>query len=70
MMPDQAVERVIRMINEHQVKAVNGQDVAIQADTVCVHGDEPEALRFVQQLRERLQEEGICIQRVGVKANV
>ncbi|MGA9288642.1 MAG: 5-oxoprolinase subunit PxpA [Anaerobacillus sp.] len=67
---EHAVERVIRMINEQQVKAVNGQDVAIQADTICVHGDEPEALRFVQQLRERLQEEGIRIQRVGVKANV
>ncbi|MCA0992153.1 LamB/YcsF family protein [Guptibacillus hwajinpoensis] len=67
---DQAVDRVIRMINEQQVKTVNGEDVAIQADTICVHGDEPEALKFVQQLRERLMNEGIRIQRVGVNANV
>ncbi|WP_166000296.1 5-oxoprolinase subunit PxpA [Bacillus sp. Cs-700] len=67
---DQAVERVIRMINEQQVKAVNGEDIAIQADTICVHGDEPEALQFVQQLRERLVNEGIRIQPVGVNAHV
>ncbi|MBN8209541.1 LamB/YcsF family protein [Bacillus sp. NTK071] len=67
---DTAVERVIRMVNEQKVTAVDGQDISIQADTICVHGDEPEALRFVQQLKNRLEEEGIRIQSVGVNANV
>lgn len=62
-----AVDRVIRMIQEGKVTAVGGTDIAIQADTICVHGDEPEALRFVQQLRERLQAEQITIQNFGVE---
>jgi 5-oxoprolinase (ATP-hydrolysing) subunit A len=57
-----AVDRVVRMIQEGKVTAVDGTNIAIQADTICVHGDEPEALRFVQQLRERLQTENIWIQ--------
>lgn len=62
-----AVDRVIRMIQEGKVTAVDGTDIAIQADTICVHGDEPEALQFVQQLRERLQAEQITIQNFGVE---
>ncbi|MFP7476901.1 LamB/YcsF family protein [Terribacillus saccharophilus] len=61
-----AVDRVIRMIQEGKVTAVDGTDIAIQADTICVHGDEPEALLFVQQLRKRLQLEQITIQNFGV----
>ncbi|MBF0707421.1 LamB/YcsF family protein [Guptibacillus hwajinpoensis] len=67
---DEAVERVIRMITEGKVTAVNGSDISIQADTICVHGDEPEALLFVQKLRERIEENGIEIKRVGVNASV
>lgn len=62
-----AVNRVIRMIKEGKVTAVDGTDIAIQADTICVHGDEPEALQFVQQLRERLQAEQITVQNFGVE---
>lgn len=67
---DLAVQRVIRMVKEQKVEAVNGEDISIEADTICVHGDEPEALRFVQMLRERLVSEGITIQPVGVSADV
>lgn len=62
-----AVDRVIRMIQAGKVTAVDGADIDIQADTICVHGDEPEALRFVQQLRERLQAEQITIRNFGVE---
>lgn len=60
----EAVKQVVRMITEGKVKAVDGTDVAIQADTVCVHGDEPSALTFVQKLREALTHHGIAIKRV------
>ncbi|GGE79565.1 LamB/YcsF family protein [Priestia taiwanensis] len=61
-----AAKRVLRMVKEKKVKAVNGQDIAIQADTICVHGDGPEALQFVQTLREKLLTENIHIQPIGV----
>ncbi|RYG73040.1 LamB/YcsF family protein [Lentibacillus lipolyticus] len=62
--PEQAVNQVLQMIFENHVTAVDGSTVAIEADTVCVHGDNPNALKFVEQLRGRLLEEGIDIRRV------
>jgi UPF0271 protein len=66
---DVAVSRIIRMVNEGKVTAVNGQDISIQADTICVHGDEPSALQFVQKLRKHLVAEDIKIESFGVKNN-
>lgn len=34
-----AVNQVIRMVKEGKVKSVQGEDVVIQADTICIHGD-------------------------------
>ncbi len=58
---DEAVERVIRMIREGKVTAVTGKDIPIRADSVCVHGDSPKALAFVQKIRAALTAEQIQI---------
>lgn len=63
---DVAVKRAIRMLHEGKVTAVNGEDISIQADTICVHGDESEALAFVKSLRESLLAENIAIEPFGV----
>lgn len=62
-----AIQRVIRMVKEGKVTAVNGQEIPIQADTICVHGDEDSALLLVRKLKERLQEEKINMQCLGAK---
>lgn len=56
-----AVNRVIRMITEGKVPAVNGADIDIKADTICVHGDEPHALKFVRNLRAALKMNDISV---------
>ena len=58
---DLAVSRVIRMIRHGCVTTVTGRDIPIQADSVCVHGDGPKALLFVQKLHQALEEEEIQI---------
>ncbi|MFS8513097.1 MAG: LamB/YcsF family protein [Planifilum fulgidum] len=63
--PEEAVRRVLRMVKERKVTAVDGTEISIRADTVCVHGDEPQALAFARRLREALQSEGVEIRRVG-----
>jgi UPF0271 protein len=63
--PDHAVARVIRMIREGKVTAADGSDLGIRADTVCVHGDQPEAVAFVRQLRQAFEANGIQVKRVG-----
>lgn len=54
-----AIARVIRMIKEEKVEAADGTDIPIKADTICVHGDNPEALQFVTALRDALEMENI-----------
>jgi 5-oxoprolinase (ATP-hydrolysing) subunit A len=59
--PNAAAERVIRLLREKKVRALDGTDITISADTVCVHGDTPRAVEFARQLRLRLEREGILI---------
>jgi UPF0271 protein len=59
---DEAVARVIRMAKEGVVTACDGSDLAIRADSVCVHGDSPKALAFVQKIRAGLADAGIAVQ--------
>ncbi|CEA03694.1 LamB/YcsF family protein [Jeotgalicoccus saudimassiliensis] len=57
-----ATERVVRMITEGKVESINGNDVDIQADSICVHGDGEKALEFVREIRNQLEAKGISIE--------
>ena len=59
--PKEAVERVLMMIKEGCVLSNTGKSISIQVDSVCVHGDNPQALEFVKALREGLIQEGVIL---------
>ncbi|MEC5186376.1 UPF0271 protein [Geobacillus thermodenitrificans] len=59
---DEAVKQVLMMVCDRHVRSVQGTAVAIEADTVCLHGDNEQAVRFAKRLHEALQNEGIAIQ--------
>ncbi|MCG7405881.1 LamB/YcsF family protein [Paenibacillus sp. ACRRX] len=61
---EQAVQQVIRMVEAGVVRSVQGYDIAIQADTVCIHGDGAHALVFAQSLWQQLGETDIVVQSV------
>jgi UPF0271 protein len=63
---DAAVAQVLRMVREGRVRAVDGTDVPIQADTVCVHGDGPHAVAFARRLARELRQLGIELRSPGV----
>lgn len=56
-----AIRRVISMAKESRVQAVDGSEIEIQADTICVHGDNPEALAFVRDIRKALEASGVTV---------
>ena len=62
---DTAINRVIRMVKEGKVTSVTGEDINIQADTICVHGDNPSAVLFVQEIRKALEKENIKVEPMG-----
>lgn len=57
--PGRAAEQALRMVAEGTVVAMDGTVVDVRVDTLCVHGDNPEAVRFVGTLRERLAAAGV-----------
>lgn len=58
---DEALKRVVRMIKEGRVRSINGNDIEIEAQSICVHGDGIKALEFVKKIRQNLEQENIEI---------
>ena len=54
-------EHVHNMVVHQKVKCINGVEVSIQADTFCIHGDNPKALKLASTLRQKLLASGIGI---------
>lgn len=63
--PVAAADRVFRMLREQKVRAIDGSDVSVQVDTICVHGDTPGAVEFARELRLALHQAGIVLAAVG-----
>lgn len=57
--PSETAPRVMRMLRESKVRSVDGVDVDVQAETICLHGDNPEAVQFALALRLQLEKEGV-----------
>ena len=56
-----SVAQVRRMVLEGMVRSVSGKEVAVQADTLCIHGDQPGALAFVRRIRDELARAGVDV---------
>ena len=56
---DDVARRMLRLVTEGLVTAVDGSDVAVRADSVCVHGDSPGAVAMARRIREVFDAEGI-----------
>jgi UPF0271 protein len=58
---DEAVRRAIRMVREGMVTPVDGDDIRIKVDTICIHGDGPHAAEFARRLRAGFESSGIAV---------
>ena len=56
-----AIARTLRMVKEGSVESIDGTVVPLQADSICVHGDNPEAIRFVEQIHQALEDGGVQV---------
>ena len=59
--PDLVADRMVRLVTEGRVEAVDGTDVEVRADSVCVHGDSPGAVAMARAVRESLERAGARI---------
>lgn len=53
------VRRVIEMIKDKTVNTIDGDKISIEAETICIHGDNPSAFEFVANLKIAAAEAGV-----------
>ena len=58
---EEAIARTVRMVTQGKVTAITGEEVAIQAHSICVHGDNPSAVEFVKNIRAALSAQCVTI---------
>ncbi len=63
--PEEVAKRVIKMVIEGVVVAKDGSEIELDADTICVHGDNPEAVALARKIKESLLDSGIAVVPMG-----
>lgn len=59
--PAVVAARVVRLADEGVIRAIDGTDIRVGAQSVCVHGDSPGAVAMATEIRRMLQASGIGI---------
>lgn len=57
--PDIVAQRMLSMVTEGKIAAVDGRDITVEAQSICVHGDNPAAVALARALREKLSANGV-----------
>ena len=58
-------ERVVAMVKDKAVTAIDGAVVPINAQTICVHGDTPGAVAMIKAIRKALDAAGVEVKAFG-----
>lgn len=61
----QVAERVLQMVKDKSIKSIDGIDVPISAQTICVHGDTPGAVEMIKTIKGKLEQYGVQLQAFG-----
>lgn len=59
--PEQAGERMARMVREGAILTESGKRIETRIDTICLHGDTPTAVRIAAEVRRALQDSGVTL---------
>ena len=58
---EEVADRVLRMVVDHQVEAVDGSLVDVEPASICLHGDTPGAVEMARAVRARLTDAGVTL---------
>ncbi len=56
---EESIQQVVAMVDKGQFASVSGKQISVKADTICLHGDQPGAVAFVQAVRQALATIGV-----------
>src|SRR5947208_2147243 len=57
--PVEMGEKAVRLVRDGRVRTVDGGDLELEVESICVHGDAPNAPQIAQAIRGALEEAGI-----------
>ncbi|MBV6305773.1 LamB/YcsF family protein [Candidimonas humi] len=58
---DASLRQVLSMVQRGRVTTRQGTEAEVQADTLCLHGDQPGAAQFAKKIRADLEAKGVTI---------
>ena len=59
--PAEVAARMLRMVNEKRITAIDGTDIALDAQSICIHGDTATAVAIASTLRDTLAARGVTL---------
>lgn len=58
---EQIITASLKMVLEQKTTAIDGREIPIEADTICLHGDTPGAVELARKLKGRMKAAGIQV---------
>ena len=65
--PEQVKERLLKLVKTGKLTSIDGYEIALEMDTLCLHGDNPGAWQLAGTIRETLESSGIRVVPMGIK---
>ena len=62
---EEVVDRSLRMVTEGKATAITGEEIDVQAESLCIHGDTPGAVEMARSLRQALESAGVKVAPLG-----
>jgi UPF0271 protein len=63
--PEEVAERAIMVAREKKITTISGKMIDAAGDTICCHGDSPNAAQVVKKVKEAFEKAGIPLKQLG-----
>jgi len=65
--PEEVAARAVMVARDKQITTISGKQIPAEADTICCHGDAPNAAEGVRTGRAGLETAGISLKKLGAR---
>lgn len=66
--PDEVAERAVRIATRRTIGTIEGDDLPMAVETVCIHGDAPNSGEIARRVRQRLEQAGVDVVSIATGA--
>ena len=62
---DEVAERSLQMVQKGSATSITGEEIEVDADSICIHGDTPGAVDMAIAVRQKFKDEGVEVVPLG-----